>query len=220
MKFIVRSCNKRLWYVKQFLIPDLIENGISEDDIIHINDDNQEGCLSNWLRACRTQLEECDGGAWHLQDDVLIASNFSEVAGSVPTDIVCNGFVTKDFNPKEIYDIGIVPVQKYWCSFPCIYVPDVLIAEFLDWYHQKIVVEGKYRKYVEMRRYDDRFFWQLMKERHKDDNCLNIVPNMVEHVDNLLGGSVANNDIAKRKAKSFYWVEPDKEKELIRRMEK
>ena len=38
MKYMIHSCNARLSYVEQYLIPELVSQGILRDDIILFND--------------------------------------------------------------------------------------------------------------------------------------------------------------------------------------
>ena len=56
-----------------------------------------------------------------------------------------------------------------------------------------------------------------MKIKHKNDYVLNVVPNLVQHVDYMLGGSVANEKKHMRKP-ACYWVEHEREKDLGRRI--
>jgi len=38
MKYMIHSCNSRLWYVEQYLIPSMIKQNIPREDIILFND--------------------------------------------------------------------------------------------------------------------------------------------------------------------------------------
>ena len=222
MVVMIHSCNKRLWYVRDFLIPDLSAQGA---ETILWNDDEGKGCLKSWVSSCLWICEHFPngGGIWHLQDDVLIVSDFMDRIKEMPQDIVCNGFVYSDPANERLKTIcnktGIQKVNDYWFSFPCCYVPNKYIYGFVDWFYQDVLRAGKYANKVQAGLYDDFFFWQYMKINHKNDYVLNVVPNLVQHVDYLLGGSVANEKKHMRKP-ACYWVEPEREKDLERRVAK
>ena len=42
-KYLIHCCNDRMWYVKEFLIPSMIKQGISTDDIFIYQDKNKIG---------------------------------------------------------------------------------------------------------------------------------------------------------------------------------
>lgn len=52
MKYIIHSCNDRLWYVNAYLIPSLINQGISRKNIILFNDDDSVGNQQAWYQSC------------------------------------------------------------------------------------------------------------------------------------------------------------------------
>lgn len=214
---IIHSCNKRLWYVKDFLLPALRQQGILNAKLW--NDDKGQGNLKSWMGACLWIREHMpiDGGVWHLQDDVLLASDFAKRIGDMPKDIVCNGYVCAGPPDDECRCVGFQKVPEYWMSFSCCYIPNRYIYGFVDWFYSDVLQTGKYAQKVQAGLYDDFFFWQYMKIKHKTDTILNVVPNLVQHVDYLLGGSVANAKKHMRKP-ACYWTEPEREKELEKRI--
>ena len=49
MKYMIHSCDKRLWYVNEYLIPSMKEQGIKNEDIIIWNDDKHHGNLGSYI---------------------------------------------------------------------------------------------------------------------------------------------------------------------------
>ena len=221
MKYVIQSCSSRLWYVQNFLVPDMLSQGIKESDICVLNDDDSLGCLWHYIRTCEIVLRKYpnEPGVWRLQDDVLISSTFKEATEAAPKDIVCNGYLATE--ESDDYDkVGLVAVKDYWYSFPCIYVPNEITRGFLEWFKYKVVREGKHSKQLQKRKYDDYFFWLSMQAQRKDALILNMYPNIIQHVDYLLNGSVVNQKRKAGKAKAYYWLETEREEELAQRIAK
>jgi hypothetical protein len=84
---------------------------------------------------------------------------------------------------------GIVPRKDMWFSFPCIRIPNYMAVECAEWVEKYIIGNPVYEKYWKDGNNDDWAFRQYLKEFHKDCKALNIVPNLVNHVDYLIGGS-------------------------------
>lgn len=222
---MIHSCNKRLWYVRDFLIPDLVAQGFARENIIIWNDDEGIGCLKSWCKSCLWICEHMpiNDGVWHLQDDILIASDFVARIKNMPKHIICNGFVYADSSNARLKNIcnktGLQTVKDYWFSFPCCYIPNKYIHGFIDWFYQDVLSTDKYISKVQAGLYDDFFFWQYMKIKHKNNHILNVVPNLVQHIDYMIGGS-ANNINKKWHKTAFYWNEPECEKDLEKRIKK
>jgi len=89
MKYMIHSCNKRLWYVKRYLIPSMLEQGISLEDIILWNDYFSVGNQQSWYNSCKyiKLCESLDSGMWHLTDDVIISYKFYRRTKSVPNNL-------------------------------------------------------------------------------------------------------------------------------------
>lgn len=212
---MIHSCNPRLWYVKNFLIPALKAQGFTDSDIVLFNDDKMCGNLNSFLNSCIYVAEHFDrsDGIWHLQDDVMLCSDFADRLKLYPRKIVCNGFVSKMCSRGELEYVDYQDVKKYWMSFPCVYIPNRHIHGFLDWFHAKCIVAGAWSKAVSENKYDDFFFWTYMKERHSNEPIYNIKPSLVQHIDYMLSGSVTNKH-RHAKALAYYWPEKETEKEL------
>ena len=71
-KYIIHSCPERMWYVNNYLIPSIRDQGI--DDVSAWCDWNHVGCLHSCMNNFMRMND--DGGTWHLQDDVIVSRNF------------------------------------------------------------------------------------------------------------------------------------------------
>lgn len=178
---------KRIWYVNEYLIPSMIEQGIKAEDIRVYNDEKREGNL----KACMKAFEMCTetGGTWHLQDDVCISSSFKELTEKYDTGIVC-GF-------KSEYDgtqaPGVVPVQQMWFSFPCIRIPNHIANEVADWTMNQMFGNPVYKSWWDRGVNDDLFFRRYVWRNYPNETALNLDPNIVDHIDYLIGGTVNSN---------------------------
>ena len=195
MKYMVHTCPKRLWYVNDFLVPDMMRQGISKEDIVIWNDKKTEGNLTAWVKSCEDIKKNypVDDGFWHLQDDVVLSDDFAEKSVEVAKmDMIVNAFCSRRSNPKKYASIGKRLPKRYWFSFPCMYIPNRYIHSFLRWYYEDAVNEEPYKSVVEQNKGDDYLFWVSVKVWHRTDYIYNLAPNLADHIDFLLGGSVCN----------------------------
>ena len=217
MKYIIHACNSRMWYVKDFMIPDMLKQGIKAADIeIYLDKEgigNLEACMS-----CFSKLPN-DGYTWHLQDDVLISSRFKEVTEKYGTyKGLVNGVCTL-FDEANNNSIGEVVFDNAWYSFPCIMIPNRLAKECSSWFYNKSLGNHKYIRWVEWHKGDDFIFKEFIYKHYPDIKVINLVPNIVEHVDYLLGGSITNDNRSKdMDTRSKYWEEEELVKELEHRL--
>lgn len=197
MKYMIHCCPKRLWYVESILIPEMHRQGIEKDDIIVYNDENNEGNLISYLNSCKYIIDNlmAEQGLWHLQDDVVISGDFAEKTKEVeyPDEIV-NGFVTERFNKKRFARKGRVGILSHWNSFPCMYIPTRLSKGFFNWFYKVAIKEEFYADRIEEGRGDDYIFWAYIRREHTNTKCLNLAPNVADHIDFMIGGSVANSE--------------------------
>lgn len=184
MKFIIHSCDDRLWYVRGFLIPAMKAQGL--DPVIH-NDDDHRGCLWAYIDSFRGLSGD---GSWHLQDDVMICRDFSEITKSCDDGIVY-GFFHKH-RPEDVFIPGKVSVMKATYSFPCMRIPDKLAVEFADWFLSEAQFRDEYQRWIEERKYVDVFWRDFLRERHPDEFVYNLKPSIVDHIDEYIGGSTIN----------------------------
>lgn len=150
MKYMIHSCNQRLWYVNKYLIPSMLDQGIRLEDIILFNDFLSVGNQASFYNSCKyikNNLPE-DKGMWHLTDDVIISHDFYRRTRSVPNNLnIRCGFVTNKFNPRNKKYIGAHPFSRCWRSFPCIYIPNKYAAGFIDWYDKYDPASEYYKQF-------------------------------------------------------------------------
>ena len=198
-KYLIHCCNPRRDYVDNALVPSLIRQGIRTEDIQIWQDIKELGCLE----ACMSifaSVPDDNGGTWHLQDDVIISKDFKTITEKYDKGLVC-GICTKyDKNPK----IGEVPLKDMWYSFPCIRIPNYLAIECSDWYYNFAKQAAAYEQYVKENRYDDSMFKWFLEEYYPDIRVINLKPNIVEHADYLVGGSVVNQQRT-GEVSALYW---------------
>lgn len=185
---MIHACPEREWYVNDFLIPSMLDQGISRDEIVVWLDRSHIGNLA----SCLASFAECwqhPGETWHLQDDVIISRNFAERTRAAPEGIVC-GFCVKQYEDSVI--VGTVMALFMWqSSFPCIKIPNELAGEFVRWLDQNKDRPGV-AQYVQTGKKDDTLFRAFVLETRPRMMVTNITPHLVDHVDHLIGGSIAN----------------------------
>ena len=202
-KYLIHAVPRRMWYVENQLIPSMLEQGINKDDIRVYNDEKQEGNL----RACMNAFASCDGegGTWHLQDDVCICKNFKIITEAIDFGLVC-GF------SSEMYDgpgkIGVVERKEMWFSFPCIRIPNEYARDCADWVTKYIIGNPVYRDFWEKGKNDDWAFRQYLKEFYTYVHAINIAPNLVDHVDYLVGGGTGDKP-REKPVRAQYWNDYD-----------
>lgn len=214
-KYIIHTMPKRLWYVEQFLIPSILEQGIDKDCIEIFNDDKNMGNLQACLK-CFSQLPE-EGSTWHLQDDVIISHDFKQVT-EIPFNkntIAC-GFCSRLYDKEN--PSGVVSPLEMWFSFQCILIPNNLAKECVPWTKEYIIGNPVYKKYWEKGLNDDWCFRQYIRLNHPDCSIINIKPNIVDHIDWLIGGSVISERT--QEFRSRYWNDIYLINELERKLKK
>lgn len=207
---MIHTYPKRLWYVEEYLIPSLLKQGIAKEDITVYNDINKDGNL----RACMNAFALCPDdleGTWHLQDDVIICKDFFKRTTNYDNGLVC-GFSSKMYDGDTKSKIGAVPRSRMWFSFPCMRIPNKMARGCAEWVTKYIIGNPVYKQYWEKGRNDDWAFRSYLKEFHKDCVALNIIPNLVDHVDYLLGGGSGGK--RKEQVRAQYWEDDDLVEEL------
>jgi len=215
-KFMIHTYSKRLWYVEEFLIPSMEAQGINGDNIRIMLDDGTFGCLDSFFTSLKESKGEADEATWHLQDDVIICRDFK--VRTVDTDYplgIVNGYCwTKDF---QRYSIGKVPAFQMWYSFPCIRIPNQIGTSAAEWFYTKAINDPRYKKMIEEKKNDDYLFREFIME--KDYSAINLSPNLVDHIDYLIGGSIVNEKRADKEgvqSMALYF----EDKDLIDELEK
>lgn len=188
--YMIHACPGRMWYVMDYLIPSMEAQGIRETEIEVWNDTEGKGNLFSCVESFKSSAKR-PGATWHLQDDVIICRNFAERTREEHDGIVC-GFACQNFGPN-MQSKGKVPEIFMWYSFQCIRIPNETALEFTEWFD----VASRQTKYVTQvadRKHDDWFFREFMNERHREDWVTNLSPNLVDHIDYMIGGTMINKD--------------------------
>lgn len=209
---MIHTCGKREWYVDNFLIPSMKAQGIKSSDIHEYVDRDHQGnlkaCLDSFSRLPK------DGATWHLQDDVLISRNFKKMTEEAPNGIVA-GFCSS-YDNKEL--VRYVRYEHLWYSFPCIKIPNEIAHKFVEWYNTSAVNNKRYTAWINQNKYDDSLFREFLLNSTQTVTAYNMVPNVIQHVDYLIGGSLLNERRSKE-ASAIYWDEKDLEIELSKSIE-
>ena len=210
MKVLIHACPQRMWYVEGFLVPVLRDQGA---EIVEVGVD-LEG-LGN-LEACMQAFRQCEGhgGTWHIQDDVLPCRDFVKRCRELDQGIVY-GFCNEQFRDDPAYT-GLVPAQNAWHSFQCVRIPDDTARECAEWFYsggwkQSTLPELAILK--GMRKGDDTFFREFLLIRHDRECVTNAEPNLVEHVDWIVGGSILS-PWRGFLTRAFYWEDEALVKDL------
>jgi hypothetical protein len=211
MKYVIHTCPDRLWYVEDFLVPSMKKQGINAKDIIVDNDAERMGTLKFYLKSF-SQIPKDTYGTWHLQDDVVLSKHFAERTKQYDDGLV-NGFCSNYCKQKVP---GVVKPDKMWYSFPCMRIPNILIHDFLHWFYNYAIKQQKWQHMVEANKFIDAFFMYFIKEQYPNLRMRNVSPNLVDHVDYLLGGSTINAvKFQTLDRRASFWNEPD----VIRNLE-
>lgn len=190
MRYMIHASPARMWYVREFLIPSLEAQGILPHEIAVWNDDEGKGNLFSCMEAFRRCGETGKFGTWHLQDDVIISRRFRTMTEKTDLGVVC-GFGCRNFGPDmEMH--GELTAPWMWYSFQCIRIPDSLAGECAEWFFEDAMHRTKYAAQVVDRRHDDWFFREFMLEKHRELRIVNLKPNLVDHIDYLIGGTLIN----------------------------
>lgn len=187
MKFLIHACPARMWYVDEFLIPSLVAQGADNIDVW--NDTEGKGNLL----ACMDSFAACedDGGTWHLQDDVIICRDFVKRCAELDNGVVY-GFTCGQFG-DDPQQTGTVYAADAWHSFQCIRIPNEIARECAEWFFsgewKNSGVAELFALYA-LGQGDDTFFRAFAQIYHGHETMTNVKPNLVNHVDWIIGGSI------------------------------
>lgn len=205
MKIMIHACPKRMWYVNEFLVPMLRDQGADEIEIW--NDTDRLGNLEACMKSFATR--QGDGGTWHIQDDVLPCRDFVQRCLDLDQGVVY-GFTCGRFG-DDVDQTGRVYAPDVWHSFQCVRIPDSYARECAEWFYF-----GGWREsampgipiLINAKKGDDTFFREFLQIRHGRETFYNAKPNLVEHVDWIIGGSILS-PYREFYATSCYWEDDD-----------
>lgn len=204
-EYLIHACPDREWYVNDFLIPSMLEQGIKRDSIEIWMDDKGMGNLISCMKCFQTYGER-NGGRWHMQDDVVISHDFREKTEQYDEGVV-TGFFHRGWQTMEPLD-GRVPAVFLWNSFQCIRIPDEVCRACAEWFYLDAIYQDIYETAVRLNKMDDTLFHDFYTNMYADEYVVNLKPSIVDHVDWLIGGSVINQD-RKQPARSDCWEDDE-----------
>lgn len=217
MHYMIHACPQRMWYVNDFLIPSMKAQGIPEEEITVWNDTEGKGNLFSCMESFAACGEQ-EGGTWHIQDDVIISRDFAEKTREFDDGIVC-GFGCNNFG-LFLQEQGLKPIIFIWYSFQCIRIPNAIAKEFTEWFWNDAVNRTQYASQVVDRKHDDWFFREFILEKHRDMKVMNLVPNLVDHIDYLIGGTLINKQRNLQINRSAFFPDQDLVDELEKRLKR
>lgn len=205
MKYIIHACNQRMWYVNDFLVPSMLEQGISANDIQVACDTEEVGNLENTMRIFENLPET--GDSWHLQDDILLSHRFKEETEKDRKGIVCGLCTVYDNEAVS----GKVTLDRMWWSFPCIRIPNKVARDCAEWFRNVASKSTKkeWRQNIAAKKYDDSFFRRFVNMHYAKIEVHNLDPNIVDHVDYMLGSSTVNKQRSQQNVSSVRWDKSD-----------
>ena len=206
--YMIHTCPKREWYVSKLLLPSMYEQGITDDEILIFEDLIGEGVLESCMHSFAS-IKTKRGHTWHLQDDVVLCRDFAQrtrALDKIEDCIIC-GFASEyDKHDKDKQEY--VTPKDMWFSFPCIRIPNALARECADWY-DTIKDTPEYEYIRSIKKHDDLMFKEHFLKDREDVKVKNLIPNLVDHVDYLIGGSLVNPNRQSKVVRSLYWEDAD-----------
>lgn len=208
-KIMIHTCPGRLWYVTEYLYPSLLAQGVKHREILIHNDAAGDGNLMSTIKSFSELTMR--GDTWHLQDDIILDPNFNKSRkyfDNVNKGCIICGFASQ----YDVDEAGVVPVSKMWYSFPCIRIPNTYARGFIRFVNDEKNKE-KYKVLITNNKYDDSLFKEYMMKKHKNDYIFNCKPNLCDHIDYLIGGSLVSS--RKEQVRSRYF----EHQELINKLQ-
>lgn len=218
-KYMIHTCEDRKWYVNKFLIPSMLEQGIQKHEIIVSVDREKQGILLATLLSFdflgRTQ--NWDDIVWHLQDDVVLSKTFKQRTDELYGDIIC-GFCSRYDKSKKF---GAVDKGDMWYSFPCIGIKNFIAKECANWFFEGAMNRDDIKFMINRKKYIDTLFREFfIDEYNKPLKIYNVNPNLVDHIDYLIGGSIANAKRDEKQVRAYYWREIDVIRDIEQALQK
>lgn len=218
MHYMIHACPNREWYVNDYLVPSMIRQGIKKNSIKIWVDRDGKGNLFSTMDS----FAECGkhkGSTWHLQDDAIISKDFFERTKNANENHIICGFCGKDLGPDSS-KIGKVENYEMWWSFLCIHIPNKFAGECAKWFYEDAINRDRngIQERVLGRKSDDWFWKKFIRECHPYTDIYNLKPNLVDHIDYLLGGSVINPKRT-RDTRAVYFEDKDLINELEKHLE-
>ena len=220
MRYMIHAYPGRMWYVNEFLIPSMKEQGIKDEEIKVWEDKAGKGNLFACMDSFIFCGENTNDGTWHIQDDVIIARDFAVKTRQYNSGVVC-GFVHPKWGPNANY-FGSRGSTDLWYSFQCIRIPDKMAGECGVWFYTTAMKSKKqeYRSRIERKKHDDDFFRYFLLAKYPNTQVMNLKPNLVDHIDYLIGGTLINANRNEKINRAAYFEDDDLVDELEQKLKK
>lgn len=186
---MIHTCPDRIAYVTEFLKPRLEAQGFN--DITIYNDTERIGCRESYIKSIESLPET--GHTWHLQDDVLPDQRFYEWATSEWYEypgIIC-GFGCGHYTPRSRFGFARNSEDMFY-SFPCIRIPNEVAKDMIAWFAEARKTDINILEKLPSGKFFDYFFKLYIGNNEKEIGIYNFFPNIVEHVDEYISGSLVN----------------------------
>ena len=186
---IIHAAPDRIKYVNEFLEPRLRAQGFK--DITVSNDTQRVGCRESYAKSFRSLPDK--GHTWHLQDDILPDRRFYQWATSEWAEypgIIC-GFGCGHYTPKERFGFARNSEDMFY-SFPCIRIPNEVARDMIAWFDKAKETDINILEKLPSGKFFDYFFKLYIGNNDKGIGIYNFFPNIVEHVDEYITGSLVN----------------------------
>lgn len=211
IRYMIHTCMQREWYVREFLLPSMYAQGIDSSKIYVFGDNLNIGALENCMRSFewidRTQSK--NNHIWHLQDDVILCSDFAKrtkILDETEDCILC-GFSSRYDNHEKDKEEYVTPMYM-WYSFPCIRIPNNIAGECARWFYSTVKSNSDFDYILSTQKHDDLLFRSyFLQSKYPNIKVKNLIPNLVDHIDYLIGGSLINADRENKEVRSSYWEE-------------
>lgn len=206
--YLIHASNQRFWYVKEYLIPSMMLQGIPAQNIFVYRDYNELGNLRAFIDSCNKASVQCQkkgiDGLWHLQDDVIISEDFTKQTQLYDNGIVCGFSCAYDKGVEDGY--FKVCEDKLWYSFPCMRIPTKILTDFVSWANVNLWQSKHFKPLVSRNKSDDLIFKEWLYDNYPSTTHLNLAPNIVNHIDTYIGGTLCNKQRdPKVNTMSIFW---------------
>lgn len=193
MRIMIHGVPKRQKHI-EMMEAILVSQGAHPEEILLYMDNDMKGNLQATVSSYEYLAERIldpTEQIWHLQDDVVICKDFVErikiIQEEGPYNIIC-AFCSK---VDESIHPGATLPRCMWYSFQCIRMPVGLSTGFAEWIRKGEHSVNRRRK-IAANKYDDSLFREYMLEKHPYYPVVNYSPNLVDHRDDMCGGSIVN----------------------------
>lgn len=199
--FVIHCVPKRRKWVDGYIIPELKKH---KEKYIIYEDKKGDGNLKSFTNSL-DKVKDIPNGCWHIQDDIYFAKDFFERIKKMPKDMLILGFTSADWC---LGAPGTQFISGAWLSFQCVYIPTRYtkgFRQFLKDYYDE------YKDMIDQNCNDDTLFKKHLLKNFPSDWVWNEKPNLVNHIDYLIGGTTIHKNFKPHLA--LYWDEPIEEME-------